>query len=368
MAQFGNIHVQFDKDSYAPGDQVNGFIYLNLFTNYPSNTVYLMISGVEETKLVEELWVTRDEYHRKYRYHGREHSYWGYSKYRKRSRARYDYWDSIGSHHRRTGAEGEQERRRILLDHYQFKPVFNHKFPVYQFGGVFIPAGQYSFPISFVLPQGMPATFNHEFKDHGSDCFADISYTMVASLDFANFGFGQVSNSQNFVVNQAIKGDGTTRAADITKQVKDCCCMDKGTVKIKAYFERSDYMSGEKAAIVAEIDNSDCKNDIDHINGVFRQYLTINAGRYSKTITNEFSKVSLTGIKSGDKCVGQDAKRLELTLTNKQGGYVQPSSSGQLIKNRYNLETTTKMTGNQCCDKAPTASILANIYNRPIER
>jgi hypothetical protein len=167
---------------------------LNLFTNYPSNTVYLMIAGVEETKLVQEVWVTQSEYNRRYRYHGRDVNYWGYSKYRSRSRARFDYWNDIPTHHRRTHADPNMERRRILLDHYQYKPVFNHKFPVYQFGGVFIPAGQYSFPVSFVLPQGMPATFNYEFNDHGSQCFADISYTMVASLDFANFGFGNVNS------------------------------------------------------------------------------------------------------------------------------------------------------------------------------
>jgi hypothetical protein len=304
MVKFGDIHVQFDKDSYAPGDQVNGSICLNLYTNYPSNTVYLMIAGVEETKLVEEVWVTRDEYYSKYRYHGRDYNYWGYSKYRTNFRARYDYWDSIETHHRRAGGEGQQERRRILLDHYQYKPVFNHKFPVYQFNSVFIPAGQYQFPVSFVLPQGMPASFNHEFTDCGRSCFADISYTMVASLDFANFGFGQVSNKQNFIVNQAIKGDGTTRSANIQKQVKDCCCIDKGNVKIKAYFERSDYQSGENAAIIAEIDNSECQHDIDHINGVFRQYLTITAGRYTKTISHELNKVRLEGIKAGSKNVG----------------------------------------------------------------
>jgi hypothetical protein len=215
----------------------------------------------------------------------------------------------------------------------------------------------------------MPATFNHEFKDHGESCFADISYTMVASLDgFANFGFGQVSSKQNFIVNQAIKGDGTTRAAQISKNVKDCCCIDKGTVKIKAYFERSDYQSGENAAIIAEVDNSECKNDIDHINGVFKQYLTITAGRYTKTIPRTLNKVTLTGIKAGDKNVGQDARRLNLALTDPKGGYVQPSSTGQLIKNKYNLETVTKMQGNQCCDKAPTASIQANIFNRAIKR
>ena len=154
-----------------------------------------------------------------------------------------------------------------------------------------------------------------------------------------------------------MKGDGSSRASQITKNVKDCCCIDKGKVSIKSYFERGDYQSGETAAIIAEVDNSDGKNDIVSINGVFIQYLTITAGKFSKTIKNQLNKVSVTGIKAGEKDVGEKARRMQLALTGKGGSYVQPTSSGNLIKNRYNLETTTQLDGNQCCDKAPTASI-----------
>jgi hypothetical protein len=116
----------------------------------------------------------------------------------------------------------------------------------------------------------MPASFNYEFNEFDTHCYADTSYTMVASLDFSNFGFGAVSNQQTFVVNQAIKGDGTTRAAEINKKVVNCCCCNQGDVKIKAYFERSDYMSGENACIIAEVNNANCKSDIEAVEGVFR--------------------------------------------------------------------------------------------------
>lgn len=70
----------------------------------------------------------------------------------------------------------------------------------------------------------------------------------------------------------------------------------------------------------------------------------------------------------GSKNVGENAKRFNVALTNTDGGYVQPTSSGTLIKNRYSLETSAKMTGCQCCSEAPTASMDTNIFNRPIER
>jgi hypothetical protein len=82
---------------------------------------------------------------------------------------------------------------------------------------------------------------------------------------------------------------------------------------------------------------------------------------------NKISTVRLTGIKAGESSEGQNARRIEMGLSNGSTP-VQPTSSGNLIKNRYSLETVTRMAGNQCCDKPPTASIEANIYNRPIQR
>lgn len=143
----------------------------------------MSIHGVEEVKLAEEKWVTRQEYYSRYRYWGRDFRYYHHSRYnRRRFTERWDYWDDIPSNFRRSN-EGEMERRRIILDHYGFNSIFNHKFPVFQFNGSFIPAGQYSFPVSFVLPQGMPATFNYEWPEFGRNCLADTSYTLVASIE-----------------------------------------------------------------------------------------------------------------------------------------------------------------------------------------
>lgn len=367
VSGLGTIHVQFGKSSYAPGEQVNGYIYLNLFENHPSNTVYLKICGVEEVKLVEERWVTRDEYFRHYRYWGRDFKYWGHSRYnQRRLTTRWDYWDDIPHHHHRR--EGEIERRRILLNHYGFNPVFNHKFPVYQFNSPFIPAGQYSFPISFVLPQGMPATFNYEFKDHGESCFADTSYTCIASVDSADFRYPSVQSTRHFCVNQAIKSGGEMRKSNINHTVTSCCCCGKGNVKICSYFERGDYTPGEVAFIVSEIDNSECKAKVDHINGVFRQNLRLTAGKFTKNIVKALNKVKIPGIEAGGKKVGENAIRLEVKLVdNANGNEVQPSCQGQLIDNRYVLETTTKMDACICCGRHPTASIPANIFNRAFE-
>lgn len=364
----GTFNIQFDKNSYSPGDQVNGFIFLNLYDVKKTNTIYMVVNGVEESKLVESKWMTHDEYNSRYRYHGKNTEYWGYSRYGNKIHSRYDYWHSISHSDIRPATEGRAEERLVHLDHYQYKPIFNHMFPLYVFPQAYIPPGQYQFPFSFILPQGMPATFNYEWTESSRNCYADISYSVTASMDSTGWFSSPIKATEYFLVNQGIKGDGSIRQCHIEKPITNWCCIDKGKVNIKAYFERSDYESGQTAVIIAEIDNTNCKENIDHINGVFRQTLNIQAGSFNKTISNVLTKVTVNGMAPGSQNIGENAKRFNVALTNTDGGYVQPTCSGTLIKNRYSLETSAKMSGCQCCSEAPTASIETNIFNRPIER
>ena len=40
--------------------------------------------------------------------------------------------------------------------------------------------------------------------------------------------------------------------------MSEWCCLDRGSSKIKTYFEKSTYVMGETAQIYCEIDNSAC--------------------------------------------------------------------------------------------------------------
>jgi hypothetical protein len=86
---FGSVFVQLEKAFYNPGDQVSGFIYINLLENFPNEVLTLHLTGTESTKLVEV-----------------------------RSR---------------TVQDGKDTRTvRDVYEHYENNCVYNHKFPVYQ--------------------------------------------------------------------------------------------------------------------------------------------------------------------------------------------------------------------------------------------
>lgn len=53
MAQ-ESIFIEFKKDKYLPGEQVNGEVFLNFSQDcHMGDTVHLLISAVEEVKLHE---------------------------------------------------------------------------------------------------------------------------------------------------------------------------------------------------------------------------------------------------------------------------------------------------------------------------
>ena len=49
--EFGKVTVVLDKSKYTAGDQVNGFIHLYLTKSFPSNILYLYLTGKEKVKI-----------------------------------------------------------------------------------------------------------------------------------------------------------------------------------------------------------------------------------------------------------------------------------------------------------------------------
>ena len=53
--QFGDIQINTKKKTYEAGEQVNGFINLNLTRPFPSNQLYLVVEGKEQTQLTKSV-------------------------------------------------------------------------------------------------------------------------------------------------------------------------------------------------------------------------------------------------------------------------------------------------------------------------
>ena len=324
VSAFGTIFIQFDKGSYSPREQVNGTIYLNVFQNYPgTREITVLIRGFEDTRLIERK--TRTTTHR-------------------------------------TGKTTTTRTHTYYVTHQDYNAFFNHQFVIYRFANECIPAGQYTFPISFVLPAGLPSTFNHTFQRYGSN-HAKVNYTVGARVgSYMQLG-PPISCTQNFVLNQELLASTGNVRKEINKEVKSCCCVAKGPTKIVSYFEKNDYCPGETAFMVTEVDNSNCKADILEVKGIFKQVLKINARSYSTTLPFDHQTLVMQGMKRGESHLAEQAKRFSIQLSTRSGELLQPTCRGRLVSNEYHLVNSLKMDACMCCGLEPNCSLVLNLRN-----
>ena len=304
VSGWGQIYIQLDKGSYSPGQQVNGTIFLNLMNNLPgARQVLLSLSGMEDTRLVE-----------------------------RKERTEYYY------------VNGERRSRTEVyyVTHTDTNSFFNHKFPVYTFTTPFIPMGQYSFPVSFILPSGLPSTFNYHFEKYGS-CHAKVNYVMTAQVTSGQVK-ANILCTQRLVINQEQVVSSGMQKRERHQIIKSCCCINKGETVLKTYFEKNDYVPGEMAFMICEVDNSKCTADVEYISGKFIQQIRIHAGSYHDTLKFDHQVMKLNGILRGQKREGENSCRLQVPLRDNRQKEVQPTCRGKLVTNEYSLSNKIKMT------------------------
>lgn len=326
MSGFGTVFLQLDKGSYSPGQQVSGTIFLNISQNFPgANEIWLSITGMEDTKLIEQKTKT----------------------------------DNSSSN------DNKQSSNTVAyyVHHQDFNTFFNHKFPVYSFSTNYLPAGQYTFPVNFMLPAGLPSTFNYEFHKHGP-CHARVNYVMKVTIAAPQItDFASIQCVQAFIVNQELIASSGNQKKEMSQVITSCCCIDKGRTKIVTYFEKNDYTPGEVAYMVTEVDNTNCKADIFEIRGVFKQILRVTARGYSELIVLNHQTMNIKGIKAGEELLGEHAKRLQVALRTQSGSLVQPTCRGKLVHNEYSLVNKLKMDARICCEHSPHCEINLNVRN-----
>ena len=52
---------------------------------------------------------------------------------------------------------------------------------------------------------------------------------------------------------------------EIEANIVECCCCNQGISKVKCYFEKNAFAIGEQAKITCEIDNRNCKSNVNRI-------------------------------------------------------------------------------------------------------
>ena len=327
-----SIRLETERPFYHPGDTVNGHIFLNFEgSDFPGNNLILKIKGKEETS-----------------------------------------WEEPNPNN-----PGVRETKRGLIIFY------NHKINIYTWNEGHVPAGQYDFPFSFALKDFLPGSYSHrpDIRDRSANTEAVIKYKLKTEC-LAYDGDREMSKikwTKELMVREKLKVNVVSKG-EIVLPLSMMCCIGQGSCRIRVYFEKNAYESGEEANIFCEIDNSNGSQALDRLSFELRNKVLL---RSDDGINREYSKTIFQtdgeGLAANQKAEGLNKRTIKLRLNSKERNeelklneedeavQLQESSSGQLINSSYLLEVSAKGSGFMSCKNEERALIPVIIYKKPKE-
>jgi hypothetical protein len=153
---------------------------------------------------------------------------------------------------------------------------------LYNFGGTFIPPGQYTFPFSFKTGEDYPASFVDKSSD--SKRKGRIKYEMQAFIRGYNSRLRVVKCKSEIIVRETtqIKND----KQEMEAHVKSCCCCDQGTTRIRCFFEKNAYSPGEDAKMYCVLDNKEGKAVVERVSVALKNEIVyISKENHQKNMT-----------------------------------------------------------------------------------
>lgn len=328
-----SIRIETERPFYHPGDTVSGYINLNFEgSDFPGNHLLFKIKGKEETS-----------------------------------------WEEPNPQ-----IPGKRDGRRGLIIFY------NHKFPMNTWKEGHVPAGQYSFPFSFALQNFLPGSYSHRLDDiidRKSNTSAIIKYMLKAeclALD-GNKEMSKIKYSKELIVREKPKVNVVAKE-ELLLPLSTMCCVPQGNCRIKAYFDKNYYESGDQAIVFCEIDNSNGSQALESLSFELKNRILLRSDEgVNKELSKTIYSTQTRGLGANQRAEGPNKKEVHINLTAKEKDeelklneedeaiQLQESTNGQLINSSYVLEITAKGSGFLCKNCEVKSSIPIAIYKKAKE-
>jgi Arrestin (or S-antigen), N-terminal domain len=311
----GGIGIQLQNSSYFDGDDVSGFIHINVAIPIAQSTVYIIFKGKEVTRWEETKTITEN-------------------------------------------VNGKSETRTIVEHFHGKNRICNFNFPIYKFEYGLAPGG-YSLPFTFRLPPNIPGTFY--YADGTTKAIIEYKFH-VKLLSATN---DNLKGKLPMSIRQRVINYETNVALNKVARMSTWCCIDKGTCKIDVIHSQDTYNPTQVANLSVAVDNTDSKLRVRTITNHLYYSLRIKDkhGR-NKFIKNNLISLNVPiGIAPGGVMNGTNAAQLRIDLPSRMNTLNNMySTKGQLIDCMYTIETEADMDGScMCCGEYPKVSAIMNI-------
>ena len=217
---FGQIKIETSKTCYKSGEQLNAIININLKKDFPSKTIYLVLTGEEKILITNP-------------------------------------------------------KNTIPLETRENQLIYEHTFPIYESEENFIKKGQYKFPISFILFGSLPGSLEYEFFRDLKMNFGKISYNLWA-------GFLDEKSNRRFYDKKVIKINQYFDDSDFLKEKVfgsgfiGCCDADLGSYKVFLKMDKVIYEIGDEVVLDVKFDLGKSKVFVTNVDFMVVQKIGLN--------------------------------------------------------------------------------------------
>lgn len=281
------ILIHTDRGAYISGDTIFGHILLHISHPVPAKALCFEIKGYEKTHWTE----TRSEAYQ----------------------------------------DGNETKWREVTDEYHAsKDFFKDHYSIIDHPGGF-PAGSFSYPFQYRLPDTLPGVFSKKKKKkHGDKFKAKIAYKIKAVLENHKH---DLIVKQHLVVYSKLDGPIVPKHHNKTAEVRTLCCIPRGPVSVEAWVDKSCYVSGETAQIHVSVQNNSTV-PVNHFNSKLIREMTINNGRgRTKRLCKVMSEARYEGCPPGES----RSRAVPLLLKSKRNNYLKPSTKSGLVECKYHV-------------------------------
>eukprot|EP00300_Choanocystis_sp_HF-7_P021769 c20866_g1_i1.p1 GENE.c20866_g1_i1~~c20866_g1_i1.p1 ORF type:complete len:408 (-),score=77.19 c20866_g1_i1:28-1224(-) len=296
------IRITTDHPVYHSGDTVTGCVYLNVVEPFESNGIFFRAKGVEKVS-----W--------------------------KESRTR-----SVGT--------GKSRRTQRTTETIQSKSqIFKTENLLHTFPGGSVPAGQYSFPFSYVLPVGLPCSFQATSLPRSGA--ASRIYKVKALVHVRGMMHSSHLKHTHLITIHDLHTNVQVVKQKIedSRAIKTCCCFYKGTAFMRIQSDKNFYLPGDVAQVNCECSNQ-TKTKFETMNVALCRETNLRArGKVFRSCI-DLNAIVVSGLDSFGEFLHDNARLIQLPFHPSNTPFwdptTMPSTETNLIQNRYFIRV--KMT------------------------
>lgn len=313
-----DVFVWTTKPAYVSGETVTGSVNLNCFRQFPSTGVYVIVRGVEKTNWEEQ-----------------------------KTRQVEDGRNEDGTVRYRTEQYTEYHNGRHVF--------FDQRICIRPWAGFCVP-GQYQFPFSFQLPDGLPGVFEESGNRWNINYSAETLYRIIGEVDCADGS--EIRHSHRLILHERLLSSIQPQTREQTANIFVCCCINRGSVTMKASFNKNAYVPGETAQVVCSVENQSTSEITGIETSLMRRFhMRADGGHHFERVdciaqaryagvaaaasTGTDGDAALLGNEGG---VSSGDRFIPLALNDRQYGAIQPSTHGQRIQCEYWVDVHATVT------------------------